>query len=237
MDWDAINLLLETFKECTRRSNHATLFLETRDGQQFGTLRLRTPAVKPKPNTTVGNQQKARKKSPSTIRRNQQRLRTFLQSKSSQESLDGPSATSTPTITRAKTDSSRSSQVVDKSGTLDQDKLAKENCLERQEQETDNEAKSDNENNSENSVIGRAITSVISENKIDFSPEHWTHLFRKLEKHYNDLNDQEQKEKKEDDDTSTHIENLDNNEEDPNLDHIEEAKLWAMKQKQSCIKS
>ena len=67
MSCDAIYLLLETFKECARRGNQATLFLETRNGQQFGTLRLRTPDVKPKPTSTLRNQQKDRKKSPSTV--------------------------------------------------------------------------------------------------------------------------------------------------------------------------
>ena len=38
---DSINLLLETFQELTRRGNEGKLFLETRNGEQYGILTVR----------------------------------------------------------------------------------------------------------------------------------------------------------------------------------------------------
>ena len=68
MNNDAINILLETFQEFRRRGIPASLFLETRNGEQFGTLRINSQTTKPgTPNTIKKN------KSPSTVRRDQQR--------------------------------------------------------------------------------------------------------------------------------------------------------------------
>ena len=206
MSCDAINLLLETFKECARRGNQATLFLETRNGQQFGTLRLRTPDFKSKPTSTLRNQQKDRKKSPSTVRRDQQRLRTFLQNKSAQESLGRPSATSTPTINRAKTDSS--SQVAEKSGTVAKDKPANESGMEYQE--TNDETKSDSDTEKAGIQIDwKEIDKMINRNVTKFNKEA-NEIFGSLlsdatgNKQENDLND-----------------------------NLEEAKVWAKNQKKS----
>ena len=44
---DGIGILLETFQELTRKGNQATLFLETRNGKQFGTLKVKSYPVKP----------------------------------------------------------------------------------------------------------------------------------------------------------------------------------------------
>ena len=89
---DAITALLETFQGCKRRGEHATLFLETRNGNQVATFRVKAPAKASKP----GEVTTPRKKAPSAVRRDQQRLRTFLQKKSLQESLGSPVASSTP---------------------------------------------------------------------------------------------------------------------------------------------
>ena len=89
---DAITALLETFQGCKRRGEHATLFLETRNGNQVATFRVKAPAKESKP----GEVTTPRKKAPSAVRRDQQRLRTFLLKKSLQESLGSPVASSTP---------------------------------------------------------------------------------------------------------------------------------------------
>ena len=112
MDGDSINLLLETFREYARRGKQARLFLESRNGQQFGTLTVRIPGVTPGPTSPLGTH---RRKSPSTVRRNQERLRNFLKKKASQDSLGSstgtPSFCSTPTT--CPTISSRNAQKPD----------------------------------------------------------------------------------------------------------------------------
>ena len=88
MNRDTINRLLETFQESAARGEQASLFLETRNGKQFGTLSVRIPDDRLFGTTsTLGS---ARKKSPSTMRRDQHRLREFLQRKASQDAPDGP---------------------------------------------------------------------------------------------------------------------------------------------------
>ena len=158
------------------------------------------------PTSTLQNQQKDRKKSPSTVRRDQQRLRTFLQNKSAQESLGRPSATSTPTINRAKSDSS--SQVAEKSGTVAKDKPANESGMEYQE--TDDETKSDSDTEKAGSQIDwKEIDKMINRNVTKFNKEA-NEIFGSLlsdatgNKQENDLND-----------------------------NLEEAKVWAKNQKKS----
>ena len=96
MTGDSINLLLETFQELTRRGKQAKLFLETRNGEQYGTLSVKSHPSKPAERGTWRNPAKNTKKSPSTIRRDQRRLRSFLERKSAQESPGNPNAASTP---------------------------------------------------------------------------------------------------------------------------------------------
>ena len=84
---------METFQELRKSGTQARLFLETRNGLQFGTLQIRTQASKPGAETPVKT---PRKKAPSTVRRDQQRLRTYLLRKSLQEPLGSPVASSTP---------------------------------------------------------------------------------------------------------------------------------------------
>ena len=88
MDVDTINLLLEKFRECARRGDQARLFLETRNGDQFGTLTVRIPGDPPGPTSPLRT---CRRKSPSTVRRNQERLRTFLKKKASLDPLGSSS--------------------------------------------------------------------------------------------------------------------------------------------------
>ena len=89
---ETMNKLFETFQECVARGEKASLFLETRNGSQHANFSVKLPVSKPgkitpRPKTS---------KSPSTVRRDQQRLDTFLQRKRSQESWSPPAATSTP---------------------------------------------------------------------------------------------------------------------------------------------
>ena len=93
MNGDSITLLVETFQELRKSGTQARLFLETRNGLQFGTLQIRTQASKPGAETPVKT---PRKKAPSTVRRDQQRLKTYLLRKALQDPLGSPVASSTP---------------------------------------------------------------------------------------------------------------------------------------------
>ena len=89
---ETMNKLFETFQECVARGEKASLFLETRNGSQHANFSVKLPVCKPgkvtpRPKTS---------KSPSTVRRDQQRLDTFMQRKRSRESWSPPAATSTP---------------------------------------------------------------------------------------------------------------------------------------------
>ena len=68
---DGIGILLETFQELTRKGNQATLFLEARNGKQFGTLKVKSYPVKPE---EPSKWRKNKRKSPSTVRRGQRIL-------------------------------------------------------------------------------------------------------------------------------------------------------------------
>ena len=82
------NRLLEVFQECTRSGEEARLFLETRNGLIFANLSVKLPVPRPGNSSTF---RQAKKKTPSTLRRDQERMAKFLQRKNSTFS-----ATSTP---------------------------------------------------------------------------------------------------------------------------------------------
>ena len=75
--------LLETFQECTRRGENTTVFLETRNGAQFVNLRVKLPASS-SDKSFLGSTTK--KKSPSTRKRDRERLINYVKKKSLQES-------------------------------------------------------------------------------------------------------------------------------------------------------
>ena len=89
---ETITALLETFQGCTKRGESATLFLETKNGHEFATLKVKLAARPGR--TSIGL---ARKKSPSTVRRDKARMEKFVQAKTLQETWCPP-ATSTPSL-------------------------------------------------------------------------------------------------------------------------------------------
>ena len=82
-----IKKLLEVFQECTRRGEQAKLILETRNGMTFTNFSVKIPVSRPGMTSTL-----SKKKTPSTLRRDQERMAKFLQKKTSQGSF----STSTP---------------------------------------------------------------------------------------------------------------------------------------------
>ena len=220
---DAITALLETFQGCKRRGEHATLFLETRNGNQVATFRVKAPAKASKP----GEVTTPRKKAPSAVRRDQQRLRTFLQKKSLQESLGSPIASSTPA---SRPGQFSSNQDIDIQVTIPEtpEILEKENSASETtpvEQDLDHDA---NENDKEK---------VEEENK-DLTKEE---VERQLKKVIADANLELDKKlakmiTKQDDLSNMFCENENGNENgndmDKENDNIEDAKQWALCQKQ-----
>ena len=224
MDGDHINLLLETFREFTSRGDHATLFLEARDGKQFGTLRVKIPDAGRTPTRRLGTS--GRKKSPSTVRRNQDRLRRFLARKTSQDSLGSPSSStcSTPTLKNGLTSSSQvtldkpvkdvSSEELDKS-------IEKEALIENQEHNGDDQdavKKVEQGTLSTETVFGEGWWHAIKDK------EAWLKDFEKIcdrvgkqfvLKHEND-----------------NVDNNGENDMDNDDDNIEDVKKWALMQKQ-----
>ena len=75
---DTITALLETFQESKERGEQATLILETRNGVQFATFNVKLPDSHRTVKTSL---ESARKKSPSTVKRDKERLEKFNQRK------------------------------------------------------------------------------------------------------------------------------------------------------------
>ena len=75
---DTITALLETFQGCKERGEKATLFLETRNGVQFATFKVKLPVSHRTVKTSL---ESAKKKSPSTVKRDKERLEKFNQRK------------------------------------------------------------------------------------------------------------------------------------------------------------
>ena len=98
---NTINVLLEAFQECRRRGDWATLFLETKNGAEFATLKVKMPASHMSP--TLGKTfhgSAAKRKSPSAVRRDRERMEKFVVGKRLQETRhpEKPSTPSNPSI-------------------------------------------------------------------------------------------------------------------------------------------
>ena len=91
-----INMLLDAFQECKQRGDWATLFLETKNGEDFGTLKVKLsgPRTRRTPGqTSFGSSPK--KKTPLTLRRDRARLEKFMKERRIQETWV-PKKISTP---------------------------------------------------------------------------------------------------------------------------------------------
>ena len=87
-------MLLDAFQECKQRGDWATLFLETKNGEDFATLKVKMAGPQTRPGqTSFGSSPK--KKSPSTLRRDRARLEKFMKERRIQETWV-PKTTSTP---------------------------------------------------------------------------------------------------------------------------------------------
>ena len=128
MNRDTINRLLETFQESAARGEQARLFLETRNGHHFANFSVRMPVAKPE---TI--RWSKTRKSPSTVRRDQTRMKTYLQKKAFQESwCPSQFTTSTPAKEPVLPDLACSSQSVEVP-TLIEESSSEETKLEKDE--------------------------------------------------------------------------------------------------------
>ena len=218
---DNISLLLETFQELTRRGDQAKLILETRNGEPFGTLTLQIHPSKPaEPGTSF---RKSMRKSPSTVRRDQRRLRDFLQRKSVQESPGNPTAASTPVCKPGLASSIQENQAyAETSVNLEtvEDKPDSDTKSEGLDQEPDNEIERDQATN----ITDKPI---VSQADFELSLSKWT---EKLNLELSQINRglSEIYTPKETKDT--------NDVEEEKDDNIDAAKIWAKQQKQSLAK-
>ena len=98
----AITALLEAFHGCTTRGENAKLFLETKNGIEVATLRVKLPAsnAEQAERTNLGSAKTKwlKKKSPSTLKRDRERMATFIIKKKRLLESWGPSGTSTPAM-------------------------------------------------------------------------------------------------------------------------------------------
>ena len=85
---NTINVLLETFHQCRQRGDWATLSLETRNGEEYATFKIKVPSASANgsPGANIFRPA-AKKKSPSRVQRDKKRLETFMTGKRVQESL------------------------------------------------------------------------------------------------------------------------------------------------------
>ena len=89
-------MLLDAFQECKQRGDWATLFLETKNGEEFATLKVKLSSPQTRRaqgQTSFGSSPK--KKTPSTLRRDRARLEKFMKERRIQETWV-PKTTTTP---------------------------------------------------------------------------------------------------------------------------------------------
>ena len=211
---DTITALLETFQGCKERGEKATLFLETRNGVQFATFKVKVPDSHQKDKTSL---ESTKKKAPSTVKRDKERLEKFNQRKKLFRGNCSFRATSTPSSkcelleAQVSIDQDMVTQALDNK----MDKLANETVSDEPGDATDFEQgqfgedeilSKEDEKNLENSSV-KSLKEVIAE------PDQIKNIL-------NNMISKKDLVKKDDE-----IEEDD--------DNIEGAKLWALKQKQN----
>ena len=205
----------------------ARLFLETRNGEQFANLSVKMPVVKP--GTFQTNMSRSRnRKSPSSIRRDQNRLKTYLQRKTFQETWS-PGKTSTPAKEASQPDLACSSQSVE-TPTLNEpvqdvsvegkDLKKDENCCEEEEENTDDGNKIIDTKDDDKKIEKLPVLSIIDKEFIESCKEICAKAIKQTFEEINKAPSLQSLEKEVD-----------------NVDSIEEAKLWAVRQKQSLTKN
>ena len=220
---DNISLLLETFQELTRRGDQAKLILETRNGEQFGTLTMKIhPSKIAEPGT---RSRTSMRNSPSNVRRDQRRLREFLQRKSVQESHGSATAASTPVGKPGLASSSQENQAYTETSVN----------LETVENKPDSDMKSGGLDQKPNNEIERDqatnITDepIMSQEYFEGSLSKWT---EKINLELSKMNLALAPFNKNEETKDMNGEQYD----DEKDDNIDAAKIWAKQQKQSLAK-
>ena len=235
MKGDTITTLLETFQECVGKGEQARLFLETRNGEQFANLSVKVPVVKP--GTFQTNMSRSsNRKSPSTIRRDQNRLKNYLQRKMSNETWN-PGKTSTPAKDLSQPDLACSSQSVEvptliEESSREETKLEKDEISEKETKENMHDCNNEKKEwDFKNKDFMEDFIEIVKESVTRHCKESIGKTFGEMNKQLQEIN----KELTVTSDNEQH--NLEEVNGDDNVDNIEEAKLWAVQQKQSCFKT
>ena len=215
-----IHSILELYQRCRRNGDWARIYLETQDGREFFSI-----SISPSAGTSAGVEKvnRARKKNPSQVRRDQKRRAVFLERRHKKAEAT-PKTTSTPTLesTVSRTDKFR----------IEEEKTVTGETGSTEEVKT---TESETSDNTMNNVVIRE--EVVEEEEGRMTQEDIEQL-RKIIKDAVDNGNRMYKE---------HVVNYCNTKEKVNQikdedcsdenDNIEEAKLWAVGQKQSFIKN
>ena len=203
---NTITALLETFQECKKRGERATLFLETRNGEEFATLRVKLPRTSGE--AFLGP---AKKKSPSSVRRDMARLEKYRKEKKFQETWN-PKGTSTPMREMVQPGLTCSS--VETMPPVAEQDVEKDELVDKETTQSNQD--------------GEGVRSKEQLSEPFFKSKEEIEMLRKViieecQKSFQGTTNV----------TRMNEEKSPDNENDNNDDFIEEAKLWAVKQKQS----
>ena len=207
---DTITKLLDTFQECKRRGDQAKLFLETRNGSVFANLVEELPVSPP------GRRPfKNKKKTPSSLRRDHERMEKFIQRKKSEETF----STSTP---------EKSNQPSIASTTSDMDASGAADSISCETPELDSRAGNQDDETEQTTPAdeGTNINQEIFKSK---------ERFEVFLKQMDNIIQRTIKETINEQLSNSVTEERINDEDMVNNDNIEDAKKWAVNQKQSLI--
>ena len=219
-------MLLDAFQECKQRGDWATLFLETKNGEEFATLKVKLSSPQTRRaqgQTSFGSSPK--KKTPSTLRRNRARLEKFMKERRIQETWV-PKTTSTPsTKSQAMDFPALENKSVDDCNTVSEMPSEAADKLEGLDASQESNEHSEQDIN----IIGNQVMKSLEEGLEE--------AFAPFKKQLGDLNRElcllQNITKEGDDDKHENFDKNAENNANENTDNIEAAKIWAVNQKQS----
>ena len=216
-----INMLLDAFQECKQRGDWATLFLETKNGEDFGTLKVKLSG--PRTRRTPGQASfgsSPKKKTPSTLRRDRARLEKFMKERRIQETWV-PKTTTTPSTKSLAMDfPALENKSVDDRNTVSE--MPSEAVDKREGLEASQESNEDREQD---------INIKISEKKSMKSFEECLEeAFAPFKKQLGSCLLQNIRKEGEDDKPDNFEKNAETNKDNENTVNIEEAQIWAVNQ-------
>ena len=211
------------------------MFLETKNGDEFATLKVKMQAslVSPTLGKTVHGSS-AKRKSPSAFRRDRERMEKFVMEKRLQETRH-PEKTSTPSMKLQLQE--RNTPSLDKNKTGSVSETPKEPLIDKPETlETrqEDEKHEECENNLEDHETIANESPTMSDAEVsDVIKKSLAPMFDCMDDVQKKMNEVKNLIKNDGLDTETKDRNVEHDDDD---DNISAAKIWAQQQKQSCLK-